>query len=234
MSVICLICKKKFNDIIKDLITKFIYTIDASYKHSDFRRKKYYINKTAVPRTIYTIFGEIYFERTLYVSKEDNKYYYFIDDVLGFEKYNLYDPIVRGIAIDDAINNNPNNASYHSSLSTLNILENLVTNKTTTIISRKSIYRWFRDFNLREIKYEEIDTKSTLYVMSDEKWIHKQDKKETNKKKWIMSKCFVVFTGIKRKNKRCKLLGKHVFITSSPNPYKELMDQICKIYNFEK
>ena len=49
--------QKKFNDIIKDLITKFIYTIDASYKHSDFRRKKYYINKTAVPRTIYTIFG---------------------------------------------------------------------------------------------------------------------------------------------------------------------------------
>lgn len=225
--------QKKFNDIIKDLIIKFIHTIDSCYKYSDIRRKKYYINKSNVPRTIYTIFGEIYFERTLYISKNENKYYCFVDDVLGFEKYNLYDPIVRGIAIDDSINNNPNNASYHSSLSALHILENLATNRTT-IISRQSIYRWIRNCNLREIKYEEIDTKSTLYVMADEKWIHKQDKNEKGKRKWIMSKCFVVFTGIKRKNGRCTLLGKHVFITSSSNPYRELMDQICKIYNFEK
>ena len=70
--------------------------------------------------------------------------------------------------------------------------------------------------------------------MADEKWIHKQDKRERGKRKWIMSKCFVVFTGIKRKKSRCQLLGKHVFITSSSIPYKELMEQICKIYDFEK
>lgn len=225
--------QKNLNNTIKDLIIKFIHTIDSCYKYSDSRKKEYYINKSNVPRTIYTIFGEIYFERTLYVSKDENKYYYFVDDVLGFEKYNLYDPIVRGIAIDDAINNNPNNASYHSSLSALHILENLTMNGAT-IISRQSIYRWIRSCNLREIKYEEIDTKSTLYIMADEKWIHKQDKIEKGKRKWIMSKCFVVFTGIERKKGRCKLLGKHVFITSSSNPYKELMDQICTIYDFNK
>ena len=70
--------------------------------------------------------------------------------------------------------------------------------------------------------------------MADEKWIHKQDKKDNKKKKWIMSKCFVVFAGIKRKNKRCTLTGKHIFITSTSSPYKELMDEICKIYDFEK
>lgn len=225
--------QKNFNDIIKNLIINFIHSIDSSYKDSDIRKEKYYINKSNVPRTIYTIFGEIYFERTLYVSKEDSKYYYFIDDVLGIEKYKLYDPIVRGIAINDSVNNNPNNASYHSSLSALHILEDIAKNKTT-IISRQSIYRWIRECNLREIKYEQIDTKSTLYVMADEKWIHKQDKEEKGKRKWIMSKCFVVFTGIKRKKGRCTLLGRHIFITSSSHPYKELMDQICEIYDFEK
>lgn len=225
--------QKKINDAIKEMIIKFINTIDYFYKCSDTRRKQYYVNKSNVPRTIYTLFGEIYFERTLYISKYEKKYYCFVDDILGIEKFYLYDPIVRGIAINDAINYNPNNASYHSSLSALHILENISTNKAS-IISRQSIYRWIRSCSLREIKYEEIDTKSTLYVMADEKWIHKQDKMEKNKKKWIMSKCFVIFTGIDRKKGRCRLLGKHVFITSSSHPYKELMDQICKIYNFEK
>ena len=47
-----------------------------------------------------------------------------------------------------------------------------------------------------------------------------------------MSKCFV--TGIKREKKRCKLSGKHICITTTSSPYKELMDEICKIYDFEK
>ena len=71
--------------------------------------------------------------------------------------------------------------------------------------------------------------------MSDEKWIHKQDNKDlSNKKKWIMSKCFVVFTHIKTKGKRNILKGKHIFITTTNNPWKELMDEICIIYDFEK
>ena len=145
----------------------------------------------------------------------------------------MYDPIIRGITISDSVNNNPNNASYHSSLDSLDILDSLSRNKLP-IISRQSIYRWIRDSNLKTIKYEPIDNKKTLYVMADEKWIHKQDKNDTKKKKWIMSKCFVVFTGIKRKGKRSQLIGRHIFITTSSNPYKELMDEICKIYDFEK
>lgn len=49
-----------------------------------------------------------------------------------------------------------------------------------------------------------------------------------------MSKCFIVFTHIASKGKRNILKGKHAFITSSQNPYKELMDEICKIYDFKK
>lgn len=70
--------------------------------------------------------------------------------------------------------------------------------------------------------------------MVDEKWIHKQDKFNPNKKKWIMSKCFVTFTGIKRKGKRSRLTGRHIFITSSDKPWKEFMDEIHMIYNFEE
>ena len=70
--------------------------------------------------------------------------------------------------------------------------------------------------------------------MADEKWIHEQDKNNPNVKKWIMSKCFVTFTGIKRKGKCSKLIGKHTFITSSSTPWKDLMDEIYLIYDFTK
>ena len=226
--------QKEVNNLIIELIIDFISLIDNSYKKSDVRKKEYYINKSNVPRTIYTIYGEITFERTLYRNKNNTKKYYcFVDQILGIEAYNLYDPIVRGISINDAINYNPNNTSYHSSLDSLNILESLNRNKIG-IISRQSIYRWIRNCKSPSINYESINTGSTLYIMADEKWIHKQDKTDTKKKKWIMSKCFIVFTHIESKGKRNILKGKHVFITSSSNPYKELMDEICKIYDFQK
>ena len=221
------------NNSIKEAIVKFIELIDLEFKKSVKRKKFYFVNKSNVTRTIYTVFGEITFNRTLYRKKKENVYYYFVDDILGIEKYKLYDPVIRGIAISDSVNYNPNNASYHSSLDSLDILNTLSRNGTS-IISRQSIYRWIREYQVKSITYDPIDNGSTLYIMADEKWIHKQDKLDEKKKKWIMSKCFVVFTGIKRKGKRSELIGRHIFITSSKNPYKELMDEICKIYDFSK
>lgn len=221
-----------FNEI-RNIIVSFIESIDKIYRESDERKKKLYINITKDPRTIYTIFGEITFNRTYYKYKEENKYYYFIDDVLGLKKYDTYDPIVKAIAISDAVNNNPNNASYHSSLRVFDILGSI--SSSVTQISRQSIYRWIRKTNIKEINYEPINNSKTLYVMSDEKWIHRQDKSDSaSTKNWIMSKCFVTFTHIKTKGKRNILMGKHIFITTTDKPWKELMDEICKIYDFEK
>jgi len=49
-----------------------------------------------------------------------------------------------------------------------------------------------------------------------------------------MSKCFVTFTGAITKNKRTKLLNRHVFMTTSDKPWKEFIDEIYNIYNFEE
>lgn len=88
--------QKEVNNLIIELIIDFISLIDNCYKKSDARKKEYYINKSNVPRTIYTIYGEITFERTLYRNKNNTKKYYcFVDQILGIEAYNLYDPVVR-------------------------------------------------------------------------------------------------------------------------------------------
>lgn len=225
--------QKEINEIIRKFIIEFISIIDETFKNSSERKSKYNINKSNVKRTIYTIYGEICFERTFYINKKTNEYYFFVDDVLGLEAYTTYDPIVRGLVVDDSVNYNPNNASYHSSIDSLNILNKLSKNKVSQI-SGQSVYRWVRETKITKITYDPIENGTTLYIMADEKWIHKQDKSDTKKKKWLMSKCFVTFTGIKSKGKRNKLIGKHIFITTSKNPYKELMDEICKIYDFEK
>ena len=44
---------------------------------------------------------------------------------------------------------------------------------------------------------------------------------------------FITFTDIDRKGKRSRLVGKHVFITSSDKPWQEFMNVIPNIYNFE-
>lgn len=45
---------------------------------------------------------------------------------------------------------------------------------------------------------------------------------------------FCFFTGIHRKGKRSRLLNRHIFITSSNTPWKDFMNEIDKIYDFEK
>lgn len=224
--------QEKANEIIRNFIIEFINTIDKSFRDSNERKAKYNINKSRVPRVIYTVYGEIYFERTFYIDKKTGKYYYFVDDVLGLEAYTTYDPIIRGLIVNDAVNYNPNNASYHSSINSFDIM-GMLKNKAQQI-SRQSVYRWVRKTPITKITYDPIETGTVIYIMADEKWIHMQDIANAKKKKWLMSKCFVIFTRIKSSGKRHKLVGKHVFITLSSNPYKELMDEICKIYDFEK
>ena len=75
--------------------------------------------------------------------------------------------------------------------------------------------------------------------MGDEKWIHEQIHdnlliEEKPKHHFIMSKCFVVFNGIKQKGKRKKLIGRHIFITSNNSSWIEFMDEISQIYDFEQ
>ena len=217
------------NEISSLFFSQLFEKLDKVFKNSSKRKENYNINKSNIKRTIVTIFGSITFYRTLYINKTTGEYYFYVDDVLGLEAYKNYDPIVRAILVQDSVATNPNHTSVYSPLFFLNLK-----NQLTNSIPKQTIYKFKQETKIRKINYEEIDTNNTLYVMVDEKWIHEQDKNNPNKKKWIMSKCFVTFTGIKRKGKRSRLIGRHVFITTSDKPWKEFMDEIYMIYNFEE
>lgn len=217
------------NEISITFLSNYFESIDKVFKNSSKRKDKYYINKSNVKRTIVTIFGTITFYRTLYQNKLTGEYYFYVDDILGLEAYKNYDPIIRAILVQNSVVTNPNHTSRYSPLDILNLK-----NRLKESIPKQTIYKFKQEMKIRKINYDEIETNQTLYVMVDEKWIHKQDKLNPNKKKWIMSKCFITFTGIKRKGKRSRLIGKHTFLTSSDKPWKEFINEIYMIYNFEK
>ena len=219
------------NEINKFIIVNLFESIDNEFKISKERKKKYYINKSNVSRTLITIFGTITFNRTLYQDKNTGEFYFYLDDILSLEAYKNYDPLVRAILVQDSVLTNPNHTSIFSSLNILNLKEKLINNVS---VPKQTIHNFIKETKIRKVNYETFEHDKTIYVMVDEKWIHAQDKNNPNTKKWIMSKCFVTFTSIHRKGKRNRLVNRHVFITSSNKPWKEFMDEIYKIYDFEK
>lgn len=228
---------KNIKNIIIDTITKAIKIIDDLFFRSSYREKNFYVNKQNVPRTLITVWGFLDFERTYYTNKNKENGFFLIDELFGFEKYKNYDQIIRGLLINESINTNINKACNNSLVYNFDILKSLSTSSLPDI-PRQTVYNWMKNWSIPKIDYEPIENGKTLYVMADEKWIHDQIRKnklnddEKHKKHFIMSKCFVIFTGAKTKNGRTELLGKHTFITSSKSPWKDLMDEICIIYDF--
>lgn len=228
---------KKINYLIISTLEKSIKTIDNLFAKSMYRKKNFYINKQNVSRTIVDCFGTLSFSRNYYTDKNKRNGFFFIDNLFGFEQYKTYSQLIRALLIKESTNSNVNKACNNSLIYNFNILDNLKNNNVN--IPRQTVYNWIKNLILPKVNYEPIETNDTLYVMADEKWIHEQIRKanldddEKKKKHFIMSKCFVIFTGASKKNNRTKLLNRHVFITSSKTPWKDLMDEICKIYDFE-
>ena len=228
----------KIKKILLKTYVNAIKKIDQLFMNSTFRKNRFY-KSTCKSRNIVTIFGDLTFERYYYVNKDKKNGFFFIDDLFDFEKYTTYDPIIRGILIDHSITNNCNSSSINYDLILLNLAEYLLDNQTIKI-PRQTIYNWIHKWNIPKVEYKYYEGCKNLYVMIDEKWIHEQIRlntltdEEKTKRHFIMSKCFVTFTGAKTKNNRKELLNRHVFMTTSDKPWKEFMDEIYNIYNFEE
>ena len=214
--------RKLIADIIKDIFE----CLDNKYKESEDRKKFYTINKSNVERTITTIFGDVTFKRTYYLSKIDDEPHFILDEALNLPKYDRYDPIVKGMAVDLY---SKTNLSLSGQIigNTLTDLPNLGNNEALKTIPRQSVYNWIKDWNNPKINFQERKTPKILYVMSDEKYIGCQDQDND-----IMIKSFVVFEGVEKVSKgRNKLKNKIVLNMISKQPWVEFSDTLFQIYN---
>lgn len=230
--------QKNLFEIVKSVFSNIASIIDKQFSSSPKRLESYIINKSNVSRTIVTIFGSITFQRNYYESKDKKEKLFYVDKVLGLSNYQRYDPIIKALIIQSALITNANKVASLPTAINTPILDMLKSSQVNTV-PRQTIYRWIKDWKLPNVSYNPIEVPNKkLYVMVDEKFIHEQiheeqSDEEKEKHHFIMSKCFVTFTGIKQKGKRKTLLGKHIFITNSKNPWVEFSNDISQIYDFE-
>lgn len=228
----------EIRNIMTEIYKEVIAKLDEMYFNSEYRKNNFYAS-IKKERTIIKLFGELQFTRYYYVDKDKKNGFFFIDKLFNFESYKTYDECVRAILIDNSTNNNVNNTALKSDL-LLHNFDKYLLNNFKANIPRQTIYNWLKEWNIPKVNYDFIDTNdNNLYVMVDEKWIHEQIRlatlsdEERKKRHYIMSKCFVTFTGASIKNNRKSLLNRHIFLTSSDNPWKEFTEEIYNIYNYE-
>ena len=216
-------------DSMRLIIVSTFEEIDAEFKTSLFRKSRYYINKSNVSRTLNTIIGPITFSRTYYKSKFSKKSFFFLDSAFDLPKYDHYDPIVKAIAIQNAVDTSQAQASRYIS-SFVDDVKFWVDNSSFLNIPRQSIFNWIKSWHVPNIVPKSIHTPETLYVMADEKYIGAQDIDKD-----IMVKCFVTFEDVKHVSKhRNALSNRFVFSTYSSKPWPQFMDLIAKRYDFSK
>ena len=213
---------------IKSIIVSTFEQIDEDFKNSYIRKSQYYINKSNVPRTLTTIIGTITFKRTYYISKNFNKRFFYLDTVFDLPKNDHYDPIVKGIAINNATNTSQAQSSRDIS-AMIGSLSYFADNSAISV-SRQSVYNWIKEWNVPTVVPKSVSTPETLYVMADEKYIGAQ-----NIDKDIMVKCFVTFEDVKQVSKnRNALVNRFVYSTNTSNPWGSFMDSIALRYDFSK
>lgn len=216
-------------DIIKSIIISTFEELDNEFKESAYRKSRYYINKSNIPRTFITIVGEITFNRTYYISKNSKKKFFYIDKIFDLPKNDHYDPIVKAIAISKTVSTSQAQ-SVRDTSSLINDISYFESSSSIKDIPRQSVCNWIKEWNVPNIVPKAIDTPDTLYVMADEKYIGAQDIKKD-----IMVKAFVAFEDVKNisKNRR-KLINRTVFSHYGDKPWIAFMDYIAMKYDFDK
>ncbi len=208
-------------DIVKSIVISTFEELDNEFKESTYRKSRYYINKSNVPRTLITIVGEITFYRTYYISKHSNKKFFYIDKIFDLPKNDHYDPIVKAISISKAVSTSQAQ-SVRDTSAFINDISYFETTSTIKDIPRQSVYNWIKNWYIPNIVPKSVETPETLYVMADEKYIGAQ-----NISKDIMIKCFVTFEDIKdiSKNRR-QLVNRSVFSCCTSKAWPKFMDFI--------
>ena len=216
--------------LIKSVVISTFEEIDSNFKDSAERKSRYYINKSNVPRTLITIVGEITFTRTYYQNKLSKKdTFFYIDTMFDLPKYDHYDPIIKGIAVNNTFNTSQAQSARDTS-SLINDISYFVDCSSANNISRQSVYNWIKSWKTPNIVPKSVETPDTLYVMADEKYIGAQ-----NIDKDIMVKSFVTFENVVNVSKsRRMLVNRFVFSCYGSNAWPLFMDYIAKRYDFSK
>lgn len=179
-------------EFIRRFIVAFLEKMDLSFRNSPGRTKNYYVKQTRF-RTIITMYGEITFRRTEYISRINGKPYIYIDSKLHLDSRIRYAPDVRakvysnyadcksmtevGRNIGDMIV-----AKYHNG------------NPRDFAIPRQTVQRILKSTKEVRILSDSKKDIDILNIMLDEKWIPGQhNPNDSDENKAIMTKAATIY-----------------------------------------
>ena len=137
--------EKDIRDAILTILKETAIFFDDKFRESLERKKSYHINIRYDERTIKSIFGDIYIERTYYETKDRNEHFYFVDNILGLEKYDRYDAVYKSKAIDLAVKTNQKLGGEIIGSEVSTIEENITNNIDNNIVQRQTFIIGLKD-----------------------------------------------------------------------------------------
>lgn len=147
--------KKDFDELGVKLVQFALETIDDELCNDSLRKKSWSIDKKLQEKTLTTIFGDVHYQRTYFVSKYGKGYSHLCDRIFGIEPHERCDMNVKAKMIENAID-----MSYEKSS---RVFE--------TKLSKQTVLN-----SIREIEHERLTLKApkqksqveVLYVDADE------------------------------------------------------------------
>ena len=223
-------------EFIRKFIVSFLEKMDLVFRNKPGRVNDYYVKQTR-KRTIITMYGEITFKRTEYISRLDKKPYIYVDNKLHLDSRIRYAPDVRAKIY----------SNYADSKSMIEVGRNIGDmivakyhngDPKDFAIPRQTIQRILR--STKEVRVLS-DTKKDvdiLNIMLDEKWIPGQHNlNEDGENKAIMTKAATIFEGYVKASespsKRNKLLECTYYSSYLKNFADELIELIDSKYNID-
>lgn len=226
------------NTLIRNVLKNLFEHMDMEFRNSKGRTSRYYVKNTRY-RTIVTIFGDVTYKRTEYIDRDTLEPYIPVDEKLNLFRRQRFDHSVASLAASMY-------ADQNSMIKVGKLLGRFIKGFSLDYddrdnIPRQTIFNMIHRYNLKADKLEKKeDTVETLYVMADEKFVSRQDKKDHNDEmpRSIMIKEAVIFEGIspvKDKNgnplKR-NIINEKVVVTSiGDNIWDKVLSAIDEKYD---
>lgn len=217
----------------RNVVVKFMETMDQEYRESDLRKRHYYIKNTR-ERTLITVYGQITYKRTIYQDKRTGKTFTYVDRKLGLPRYDRYDPTVKAKVLELFADHNSMIRVGEIIGEQIYALFSTKPERKNFNISRQTVQNIVkRSLLVKPTHTMAKHTPEVLYVMADEKYVPLQN--EPTKSAFVRHG--VIFEGrelVGNTQGRYALVNRWVYTDLKPVFWKNMDEILHEKYDMEK
>ena len=219
----------------RNIISETIEDIDVAFRESEYRKKRYHIERSNMENSFISTCGEIKYKRTYYKNKKSGEYVYLADKACGISgnMRKSDDVVVEGLK--HAVDSSYRISGEHAT-------------KTDDVISKQAVMKDIHELDIPQYLplVKEKKKVKKLYINADEDHValqyfkEKGDTKRTenrNRRNTVEPRIACIFEGIETEGScRKRLTGKHYVCgvySNSEGIWEEVLKYIDHVYEEE-